>query len=121
MPLAEDVLDALRRRPAHRLASGLEVVDIYGSVGVGYAMAFDGRIFEWDLDIDMREVTDPTRLRLALKLGSKVIPELARLLPFRPAEALDCAECHGTGECGLGHEVRWLCNTCGGIGWVTAP
>jgi hypothetical protein len=121
MPLPDDVLAALRRRPVHRLASGLDTVDIYGSVAGGYTMTLDGRIFEWDLDIESREVTDTTRLRLALRLGAKLIPELARLLPPRPAGAIDCVECHGTGERSVGDQARWLCNACGGSGWTTVP
>jgi hypothetical protein len=96
-------------------------VDIYGSVGGGYVMALDGRIFEWDLDTEPREVSVPVRNRLALVAGSKLIPELAQLIPPRPAEAGDCHECQRTGETGLTPQVKWLCSRCGGVGWLTAP
>ena len=103
------------------LPSGVKVVDIYGSVGGGYMMALDGRLFEWDLDFDEREVTDPVRVRLALVVGSKAVPELTRLIPQRPRQAVDCTECQGTGRTGLNGQVTWVCNACGGVGWSEAP
>ena len=121
MTINADVRAALEQRRRHRLASGVEVVDIYGSVGGGYVMALDGRIFEWNLDIEGREVLDPVKMRLALMLGSRVIPELKLLVPRRPIEAVDCAQCQGSGERGLGEQLKWLCDGCGGVGWTQAP
>jgi len=119
--LDADVRAALQRRKRHVLPSGAEVVDICGSVGGGYMMTLDGRLFEWDLDFEEREVTDPVRVRLALVLGSKAVPELARLIPQRPLQAVDCADCQGTGRTGLNGELTWACNACGGVGWSEAP
>lgn len=79
----------------------------------------DGRLFEWDLDFDEREVTDPVHIRLALVLGSKEVPELKRLIPQRPPEALDCRECQASGTRRLNDQLTWACNACGGVGWTS--
>ena len=121
MKLDPDVRAALEGRARHRLASGVEVVDIYGSVGRGFMMALDGRLFEWNWDTDEHEITEAVQLRLALVAGSRAIPSLKRLIPQRPANAVDCAKCRGSGEASLNEEIKWLCNTCGGVGWTEAP
>jgi len=121
MTLDPEVRAALERRTRHRLASGVEVADIYGSVGGGYGMALDDRLFEWGLDSGERELTDPIHVRLALMAGSRALPELRRLIPSRPAGSLDCARCEGTGKsCWSGH-FQWLCEACGGVGWTEPP
>jgi hypothetical protein len=121
LTLDTEISSALRRRRSHRLPSGVEVVDIYGGVGGGYMMSLDGRLFEWGLDFDEREVTDRVRIRLALVVGSKAVPELRRLVPDRPPGAVDCEECRGTGTAVLNEQATWACNPCGGVGWRDAP
>ena len=117
MQIDDATREALLRRPFHRLASGLEVVDLYGSVGHGYMMALDGRVFEWELDAEDKEVLDPVGIHKALTLGARVVPELSRFIPPRPAEASDCGVCRGSGYERLGPDLKWLCGTCGGLGW----
>ena len=114
----ESALQALRQRKLHRLPSGAEVVDLYGSVGGGYMLALDGRLFEWDLETDEREVSDPISVRKALVLGSRSIPELVRLIPSRPVDAPDCRTCEGTGSQGLSDALTFVCAACGGVGWI---
>jgi hypothetical protein len=121
MTLDPEVRAALQQRKRFVLPSGAEVVDIYGSVGGGYMMSLDGRLFEWDLDFDEREVTDPVRVRLALVVGSKAVPELTRLIPQRPPGAVDCGACEGSGMARLDDQLSWACNPCGGVGWIEAP
>ena len=55
----------------------------------------------------------------ALTLGSRRLPEVAQLLPARPADAPDCSGCGGSGyrggRPGPGEMVCW---DCGGLGWA---
>jgi hypothetical protein len=90
-------------------------VDLAGGPGHGFMMSLDGRIFEWDFDTDERLVVDPLQIRLAL-VSATSIPELMRLVPARPAEAVDCETCKGTGRRTVG-PIDWLCDACGAVGW----
>jgi len=51
-----------------------------------------------------------------LVLGGERFPQLRRLLPMRPAWALDCPHCRG-GWVDFPHQ-RLICHTCHGLGWV---
>jgi hypothetical protein len=79
-----------------------------------YVIRTDGVILSWGLDDSMvREIHDPDWKLYALTQASKHYPELSTLLPTRPAEALSCNACEGTGT------LRgWLsCKPCSGLGW----
>jgi hypothetical protein len=116
-----EVTAALQKRKRYSLSSGTEVVDIYGSVDGGFMMALDGRLFEWSMEFEEKEVTDPVRRRLALSVGCEAVPELRHLLPPRPAQAEGCTACQGSGRAKLNEQMSWVCNTCGGVGWVETP
>lgn len=118
MELDDEIRAALQRRHRFRLPSGVEVVDLSSSLDHSFMMSLDGRIFESDMNTDEREVFDPIAIRLALVGGSKNVPELARLIPARTARATDCTGCEGTGRTRLGAQLSWICQTCGGVGWV---
>lgn len=77
----------------------------------------DGSFVRWDQEAAspvLRPLSIPYWQRFALCQGAKVHPELAALLPPRPAEAVTCAVCGGSGSIAGAPEL--VCE-CGGIGW----
>jgi hypothetical protein len=83
------------------------------------ALRLDGQVVwvPYDDEPFEIEVLQDERLRnLGLFQGTKLHPDLAFLIPRRPADAIDCPDCRGTGK--LTHlSVRILCS-CGGVGWL---
>jgi hypothetical protein len=118
-----ETVAALRRFNADRSNSAMppndDAVTIYAGVGVGMAITLDGRIIEEDwLENRATEVTDPLKVRAALVLGKRVVPELERLIPTRPNDAADCLPCAGSGWRSVGHHEKvYVCPDCGGVGW----
>lgn len=99
------------------------------TLGLGPAMclAFDGRVIVHDYmdDERPRQSSDPKEAFSAIVIGAKVrkAPELLSLLLQRPANALDCADCEGSGWRQFGKDVEGkpievVCRGCGGTGWV---
>jgi hypothetical protein len=121
--LDEETLAALRRhrgdRPQSDIVPEEDAVAVYGGLGLGILITLDGRVIEEDwFDNRATEVSDPIRIRAALVLGSREVPELGRLIPSRPAGADDCQECGATGWRDLGrHRAVHICSGCGGVGW----
>jgi hypothetical protein len=104
-----------------------DVVGLYYGLGPAQFLTFDGRVvvdnFDWD-ETGAYEVTDPKEAWSAVVVGAKVwnVPELLRLLPIRPPNAIDCVQCKGTGWVSWidakGKEGRVVCwDRCGGLGW----
>jgi hypothetical protein len=58
------------------------------------------------------------RLRSGAGRRCRAHPELAELLPVRPATARDCAACGGKGRVPLPGPANALCGPCGALGWV---
>jgi len=63
-----------------------------------------------------RERNEGWRLR-ALMEASLQFPELAHLKPTRPAEAITCPTCSGTGFCSPGDQT-YPCGRCHITGWL---
>jgi hypothetical protein len=79
----------------------------------------DESLVRWDNEDDpevMKPLSDAYWERMALCQGAKKYPELARLLPQRPAKALQCESCNGTGQI-AGLPPHIICE-CGGLGWI---
>jgi hypothetical protein len=119
-----------RQRDWSTLIEAEDVVHLFYGLGPARFLAFDGRVLvdptDWD-DTDAYEVTDPKEAWSAIVVGAKVwgFPDLLRLLPDRPASALDCIQCKGTGWVSwvdpVGNEGRVVCrDQCGGLGWEQA-
>ena len=93
-------------------------------MGGCYALRLDGEVvsFAWDEPHGLAVVDDERLRNTALNQGSQRYPELAPLVPARPAEAIDCRSCGGTGI--VAFEGRSLPNNvicfCGGLGWIPA-
>ena len=101
---------------------------IHGSIGYGCYFSPDGDIFieEYDIGSDEPPTIDRSRLAqiAALVLSSQYMPQLASLLPKKPANAPLCEECQGSGwlHQELFHRVfkseGLLCSKCSGLGWL---
>jgi hypothetical protein len=76
--------------------------------------------FLWEEPTTLRPETDLRIRNLAYYQVSLKHPELALLVPRRPAGAVTCTYCAGSGRCsGLPAELadKIVCY-CGGIGWL---
>jgi hypothetical protein len=60
-------------------------------------------------------VIDAQERLYAFKCAAEQFPELADLMPARPAGALDCPACEGVGLLAQ----RFRCGQCHSLGWVT--
>lgn len=82
------------------------------------ALCADGTFLQRD-DEDtgaVTELVDPFWARMALCAGVRRYPELAPLLPSRPAAARDCENCAQVAV--LAATMPSLQCTCGGLGWL---
>lgn len=83
-----------------------------------FGIRSDGSLVRWEHDESLdsvHELTDEFWRRTALFQGLKRYPELRELIPARPATAVDCHVCKGTG--GFLGRPELVCE-CGGAGWV---
>lgn len=115
-------LDTTASNDAHRTAvEKLNVLPLTSDAGGFYAITTAGTVVEvlWD-DGFAQEVTDARALNIALFQGAKRYPELASLLPNRPADAATCTSCGGTGEPRdvPPHLHNAVVCYCGGAGWL---
>lgn len=103
-----------------------EVIHLYLGLGPARFLTFDGRVlvdnYDWD-GTGAYEVSEPKKACVAVvhAAASLGFPDLLRVLPERPAHAVDCPRCGGSG---------WLCRSangrsgvvceehCGGLGWL---
>jgi hypothetical protein len=69
-----------------------------------------------ELVTDRPHPAEATGIRVALAVGSRRYPALASIQPVRPADAVACAACDGTGRL-PGWPENLLC-ACGGLGWL---
>ena len=105
-PFLRDAVAATRVLPAH--------VDLVGFAGIRHDLTV------WSVsDGDgnpMTPVTDETTRNAVLYDVSQRYPALATLCPRRPADAVTCPICSGTG---IWTEGAMACE-CGGLGWPPA-
>jgi hypothetical protein len=87
------------------------------------ALRPDGVIVWMDDDVQEPQIVEDARARnVGLLHASRIDPELAFLAPARPADAIACPDCKGTGRlafpAGFEHLSRTVDCSCGGLGWV---
>ncbi len=104
------------------IAAELKLLPMMNDMGGCFAMSLDGEIvsFTWEQPTVLRTETEPSIIRTVLFQGSKKHPALASLVPQRPAAAIDCPSCSGSGTCvPATPDVfdAFVC-VCGGLGWV---
>ena len=87
-----------------------------------WALDMSGRLvfFTWDAPEELEPVSerpvDAVGANAALALGSVRFPALAAIRPVRPADALPCTTCDGTGR--LVDVPENVVCACGGLGWL---
>ena len=98
---------------------------LFGTLGYEAVLRPDGSVWS-HIDDDhpaqppgWRPASEAERWE-ALAFGAREMPELAELLPPRPAGAQDCPACGGArlmhGRSG-GADFEVCCPACGGLGW----
>lgn len=115
-----------RQRKWRDVIDAENVVHLYLGLGPAWFLTLDGRIlvdnYEWD-GTGAYEVTDPKEACLCVVIGAMILdcPELLRILPERPADAIDCPKCGGSGWLIRSPDGRRgvACGeVCGGLGWI---
>lgn len=105
-----------------RVAAGANALPLFIDMGGIYAINAGGEIisFSWDNLELPREESDLRILNIVLFQGSKKYPELRSLIPKRPADALICPHCQGTGieSFSAAHNIAGVVCFCGGLGWL---
>jgi hypothetical protein len=94
---------------------------IYGDIGGAAYIDPDGAITlePWDDQPGNQWPADPEFQLVALVAGARSHPELAELLPARPANATGCQQCHETGWYNIA-KTELVCAACHGLGWQPA-
>lgn len=104
------------------LSAKFEILPMLYDFGDCLAIKFDGQIvaMPWDPPHELEVISDPRTIRIILAQGARKHPTLQCLVPQRPAEALDCAKCKGTGQWPSAIEYNQpnLVCYCGGLGWL---
>jgi hypothetical protein len=109
-------------RPLDAIEREYDAVILDGGLGTALYLTRDGRVIVdgsgWD-DLGVREGTRAESL-IALIVGARKTGEagLLELLPARSPDARDCQYCNSTGWIETGDERRFVCITCGGVGWL---
>lgn len=116
---------------APQLAAMLRELDalyLFGTLGFEAVMRPDGTVLvaadeHWGEPHapppPWRTATERERT-LSLVAAGERWPEVAELLPPRPASARDCVECQGHGTIAI-QQTSILCSACGALGWIEEP
>ena len=80
----------------------------------------DGKVVSFNRDepFDLKVVTVPNAELAVLGHAWTKFPELAPLVPTRPADAIDCPACEGSGLIRHGSRPVAFSCYCGGLGWL---
>jgi hypothetical protein len=113
--LADDTHDPLDLRSVVAKFGALPWV---GDMGGPFAVRPDGEVilYAWDEPHEPTVVRDPRLRNAALYRGSLKYPELAALVPVRPADAISCPHCEGIAA--IQRQVTNIACYCGGLGWL---
>ena len=111
-----------------RMAAWLREIDalyLFGTFGFEAVMRPDGTVLvavdeHWGEpgapEPPWRPATESERT-ISIVAARERWPEVAQLLPPRPAAARDCPTCQGHGALPIG-ATSVLCSDCGALGWV---
>jgi hypothetical protein len=82
----------------------------------------DGTLIKWPTEEwpGAKEFGDPVWAKIALTQGAQIYPELRALIPARPASAVTCEQCQGSGDPFTHNQSlrgKIICS-CGGVGWL---
>lgn len=108
-------------RPGVRsVAKRIDALPVYESWSGFLAIRPDGAVLYHDQETgNTRIESDPLWVRIALRRAAITFPELSHLMPRRPANGIDCDQCHGTGDQAGAFSEMFLCK-CGGLGWLSS-
>jgi len=113
--------DSPRARALRQIATELSVLPITDDRNRDFGVRLsDGRVVSFNRaePYDLR-VIDVPNAELALLAQAWIrFPELAPLVPRRPADAVDCPACNGSGVLRHGEPPSGLPCYCGGVGWT---
>jgi hypothetical protein len=114
------IASARQSAPAALSHDGRAVM-IYGDIGGAAFIDPDGVITlePWDELPENTWRADPDFQVVALVAGARNHPELAELLPARPATAVACEQCRETGWQNIAGG-EFVCAECHGLGWQLA-
>jgi hypothetical protein len=130
--IPDDMIPKLRSLRARQqnwreLIDAEDVVHLYYGLGPARFLALDGRVLvdnhDWD-GTGAYEVSDPKTAWIAVVYAANRFdfPELLRILPDRPLDAIDCPRCGGSGWLLLpsftGAPGVVCEDSCGGLGWL---
>lgn len=98
--------------------NGKTCLGLIGSIGLDSAIGEDGTFYiisGFEEEASWQKATFQEQLWLTVCVQRQLYPEFSVLLPLRPKDALDCANCGGTGFV-YGNFV--ICSTCSALGWL---
>jgi len=120
---SQQLADYDRENPQRaQLLRQLDALYLFATIGMEAVLKSDGTVLvavdeDWDQPDRpaplFRPATEQERTA-SLVIAQKRIPELAQLLPPRPADAIECDKCRGSGY--IIQQV--VCGNCGGMGWI---
>jgi hypothetical protein len=107
---------------AHAGAKRHRVLPLFNDFVGCWALNMAGQLmfFPWEALRELEAVSDDPvdaiGANVALAVGSVRFPALATIRPVRPADAVPCTSCDGTGQL-TGVPENVVC-ACGGLGWL---
>lgn len=112
--------DTPRAHEFRRVASELAILPITDDWNREFGLRLsDGKVVSFNRiePFDLQVVTVPNAELALLGHAWTQFPELAPLVPARPAEAMDCPACGGSGIMRHGQRHSGFSCYCGGLGW----
>jgi hypothetical protein len=127
IPRLRELQEESKQHLVDKIAESEDAVIMSLGMGAAMYLTLDGRVIIDEDDNFLEAPMQPYEARnekeifTAVIIGAKTrkAPELLSLLPERPTETSDCAECKSRGWKQFGEAVEIICIKCGGIGWVT--
>jgi hypothetical protein len=104
-------------------AAGYGGIPLMGTIGAVWLIRPDGSL--WEVDDDFGRPLHPLPAEFhvtAIVAGIERHKWLAELLPARPSNAIDCADCRGRGRIFAVPESNGFvyCPACKALGWISA-
>lgn len=104
----------------YRLAQVLQALPICFSLWSYVFLTANGEMISTGLDDEVRRSASAQDVLLMLRIGIERYPQLTRLLPSRPEDAVVCGMCAGSGvmQTGDSPPQQKRCLLCEGWGWL---
>jgi hypothetical protein len=127
--IADHVRQALIDLPLNSPARAHGGIPLFFTLGTMLILRADGVILDlWpECEPDWPEADGEARVAsaeqewLGIVAASEKYPWLSELIPRRPPDATDCADCTGRGRVptrdASGNLVTLFCGSCGAVGW----